>query len=150
MSMKTDEAPPALLDVNVLLALTWDQHVHHQVAHRLFPQVDAHWATTPVSESGLLRLLLTPQVVARTVSAVEALSVLRGLRAQPGWHWWPDDASFADTALDLRPLMGRRQVTDMHLLDVATRHHGVLVTFDEGIARTVSPAHRDRVVVWSA
>lgn len=148
--MTIDTARPALLDVNVLLALTLDQHVHHAAAHRLFPTVAAAWATTPITESGLVRLLLTPQVVGRRVMSSEAVSVLNGLRAQPGWEWWSDDASFADTNLDLRQLMGRRQVTDMHLLDLAVRRNGILVSFDAAIPATVSPAHRDHVVVWAS
>lgn len=145
----TEVVGPALLDVNVLAALTWDQHVHHATAHRLFHDLDA-WATTPVTESGLLRLLLTPAAVGRAVRTSEALTVLRGLREQPGWHWWVDDASFADARIDVRSLIGRRQVTDMHLLDLAVRNNGALVTFDAAIAKTVAPAQRKHVLVWSS
>lgn len=73
-----------------------------------------------------------------------------GCAISPAETWWSDDASFADTDLDLRQLMGRRQVRDLHLLDLAVRRTGVLVTYDAAIPATVSPAHRDHIVVWAS
>lgn len=139
----------ALLDVNVLLALVWDQHVHHRAAHRHFASVASSWATTAVTETGVVRLLLTRVVVGRDVTAHEAIGVVRGLRASAGWRWFVDDASPADAMIDMRVLAGRRQVTDLHLVDLAARHDATLVTFDAGIPPALAPADRDHVVVWA-
>ncbi len=149
MTSEAEGSAAALLDVNVLIAMVWDQHVHHGAARRNFASVAGRWATTSVTESGLVRLLLTPAVVGRTVSANEALAILRGIRSVPGWTWWPDDASFADSVIDLSVLMGRRQVTDLHLVDLAARRGGHVVTFDARLRSALVPADRDRVVVWS-
>lgn len=150
MTRTEGTARTALLDINVLVALVWDQHVHHRAAHTAFETVASAWATTAVTESGLLRLLLTPAAVGRDVSAPEALGVLRDMRRLPGWRWIDDDASFADTVLDLRVLVGRRQVTDLHLVDLAARHGCVLTTFDAGIVEYLAPADRPHVQVWRA
>ncbi|WP_454293902.1 TA system VapC family ribonuclease toxin [Salana multivorans] len=139
-----------LLDVNVLLALVLDGHVHGSAAHRRLAQHRGSWATTPVTEAGLVRLMLTRQVTGREVTGAEALGVLMGLRAQSGWQWLPDSSSFADSELDLSVLVGRRQVTDLHLVDVAARNGARLATFDAGLASTLVPADRQHVVVWSA
>jgi len=49
---------PALLDVNLLVALFDPDHVHHDPAHDWF--VDSReqgWATCPVTENGVIRIL---------------------------------------------------------------------------------------------
>lgn len=138
-----------LLDVNVLLALTWDQHVHHGVAHRRFSEL-ATWSTCSVTEAGLLRLLLTEQVVGRKVSGAEALAQLGAIRAVAGWSFLDDVASLGAPAIDLRVLMGRRQVTDLQLVNLAAAHGTRLVTFDAGIRESLVPADRHLVVVWNA
>lgn len=140
----------ALLDVNVLMALAWSEHVHHDAAHRRFAAVANSWATAPVTESGLVRLLLTPAVTGRPVSGDEALGLLRAFRALPGWRWLPDDVSLIDGPLDLSVLMGRRQVTDLHLVALAARHEARLITFDAGIPRLLAPADHAHVEVWSS
>jgi hypothetical protein len=85
----TTEELPTLLDVNVLLALVWDHHIHHGSAHRHFRAVASDFATSPVTEIGLVRLLLTPSVTGRAVSPAEALGTLNALRTQPGWQCSP-------------------------------------------------------------
>lgn len=137
-------------DVNVLLALSWDQHVHHRAARRHFARIAADWATCAITESGLLRLLLTPAVVGRPVSGSEALGFLDRIRRLPGWNWIDDNASLATAVIDTRVLVGRRQVTDLHLADLAARHGRVLCTFDAAIATTLTPADRGHISTWSA
>jgi len=46
----------------------------------------------------------------------------------------PDDTSLADPAIDLIALSGYRQVTDLHLVNLAARHGLRLVTFDHKAA----------------
>lgn len=56
-----------LLDVNVLIALTNPNHIHHDAAHRWLAGVVGHatWATTPLTEAAFLRLMLNPAVTGR-------------------------------------------------------------------------------------
>ena len=137
-----------LLDVNVLLALSWDQHVHHRLAHVRFAGLDS-WFTCSITETGLLRLLLTSAVVGRNVSGQEALGQLEAIRQVPGWGFLPDTSSLASTAVDTRVLMGRRQVTDLHLAGLAAAHGTRLATFDAGLRDSLVPADRPLVDVWS-
>ncbi|PID96946.1 MAG: PIN domain nuclease [Actinomycetales bacterium] len=137
-----------LLDVNVLLALIWDQHIHHHVALTAFAALTGGFATTPVTESGLVRLLLTPAVVGRPVTANEALSTLRAIRAHTGWRAITDDTALTDAAIDVRVLTGRRQVTDLHLVDLAARNDCVLATFDAALLASLAPDDRQHVDLW--
>lgn len=137
-----------LLDVNVLFALSWDQHIHHGAAHSHFASL-TQWSTTPVTEAGLVRLLITERVVGRKVKPAAALAQLRALREVPGWSFMPDTATFADPHIDLRVLMERRQVTDLHLVNLVAAHGGRLATFDVGLRDALTPADQHWVDVWS-
>jgi predicted nucleic acid-binding protein len=55
----------SLPDVNVLLALAWTNHIHHDAAHRWFAHnAEAGWATCLHTQSAFLRLSLNPHVAA--------------------------------------------------------------------------------------
>lgn len=148
--MTTEGDPVALVDVNVLLALVWDQHVHHRAARKAFGSVADAWATCPLTESGLVRLLLTPAVVGRQVAGAETLGALRAMRSLSGWRWLSDDVSLATSGIDVRVLAGRRQVTDLHLVALAADHGAVLCTFDAGISQSLAPSDRCHVRTWIA
>ena len=136
-----------LLDVNVLLALVWDHHVHHRRARLRFAELGA-FATTPITESGLMRLLLTPAVVGRAVAPSEVLATLTAVRALPSWRWVPDSTSLVDGLVDVRVLAGSRQVTDLHLVEIAARSSCVLATFDAALPTWLAPDDRRHVEVW--
>lgn len=138
-----------ILDVNVLLALSWDTHVHHHVAHRKFSTLTS-WATTPVTEAGLLRLLLRERVVGRKVSGAEALTQLSAMQSVPGWRFLADSNSLVTPAIDTRVLMGRRQVTDLQLVNLAALNETKLVTFDASLKASLVPEDQRLVEVWSA
>lgn len=139
--------PAVLLDVNVLVALSWPQHVHHARAHAWFDAHLGRWATTPITESGLVRLSTTPSVVGRGVMMAEALGVLRAIRGVPRHEFWPDDASFGRPRLDLARLASRRQVTDVHLANLAAGRSGVLATLDASVVDALEPADRHVVLL---
>jgi uncharacterized protein len=139
------DAKLAVPDVHVLVALTNPSHVFHQESHRWLADV-ARYATTPVTESGLLRMLLNPAVTGQAVTSEQALAVLAGIRADSRAEFLVDDSSLADANVDTTGLAGHKQVTDWHLLNLASRHDGVLVTFDRRLARAVLPTDAVRVV----
>ena len=122
----------ALLDVNALVALAWDSHVHHHAIRRWMTEHGAHgWETCPLTESGFVRVSANARVLPIAIGVHDALSVLRGLRSAPGHHFLRDDVSIADT--DVPRIVGHRQVTDAHLLTLARRNAVSLLTFDAGI-----------------
>ncbi|MFT3851230.1 MAG: PIN domain-containing protein [Ilumatobacteraceae bacterium] len=137
-----------LLDVNVLLALTWDQHIHHEVAHERFAELE-NWSTCPITEAGLIRLLLTEQVVGRKVSGAEALGQLDAMRRVPGWSFLADSVSLAAPHIDARVLMGRRQVTDLQLVNLAAASKTRLATFDAALRTSLVPDDQRWVSIWS-
>lgn len=125
-----------LLDVNVLVALTWPNHVHHHPALSWFTQSHhAGWATCPVTQSGFLRVSSNRRVIPDARSPQEAVVVLRSLVAKPGHEFWPDDVALADAdEVNFDLVQGYRQLTDVHLLTLASRRGGTLATFDSGLA----------------
>ena len=136
-----------LLDVNVLFALSWPEHVHHGIAHDHFSHLTS-WSTTPVTEAGLTRLLLTEAVTGRKVNGHEALQHLASIRQAPGWRWLEDECSLVTPAIDVRVLMGRRQVTDLQLVNLAAHNNTRLATFDAGIRNCLAPLDQQWVDVW--
>jgi len=135
-----------LLDVNLLIALTNPSHLHHQRAHAWFSTITS-WATTSMTEASFLRLMLHPHVAGRSIPTAEVMSVLHGLRALPGHFFLPDDSTLANPVIDITALMAHNQVTDMHLVNLAAQHGGVLATFDAGIPATLALADRQFVAV---
>jgi toxin-antitoxin system PIN domain toxin len=136
----------ALLDVNVLVALAWPNHVHHADARRWFRDHSSDgWATTPVTESGFVRISANPRAVHQALKPVEAIEVLRAMRERPGHRFLPDDVELVvDAPLDPTRVVTHAQVTDAHLVAVARRHGAMLATFDRAIESLGSP---DSVVV---
>lgn len=123
----------ALLDVNALVALAWDAHVHHAAVRAWFAaSAAAGWATCPVTESGFVRVSSNPKVLASAISVEQARAVLRALRGHAGHRFLNDDVSLAD--LEIPRLIGHRQVTDAHLLALARRNDTRLLTFDAAAA----------------
>jgi toxin-antitoxin system PIN domain toxin len=124
----------ALLDVNALVALAWDSHVHHVRVREWFAEHGAAgWATCPVSESGFVRVSSNPKVLPHPISVAAARAVLIALRNAGAHRFLPDDVSLVDD--DIPEIAGHRQVTDAHLLTLARRRGVQLVTFDAGLAR---------------
>lgn len=60
-----------------------------------------------------------------------------------------DSASLAEPVIDTRVLMGRRQVTDLQLVNLAATHDTKLATFDAGLRDSLVPADQRWVSVWS-
>jgi toxin-antitoxin system PIN domain toxin len=127
----------ALLDVNVLIAMAWPNHVHHQPARAWFERHHrAGWATTPITQTGFVRVSSNRAAIAVATTPPLAISLLTSMCSLPGHQFWPDDVSgvCGDTG-DPELVRTHRNVTDAHLLALAERLDGSLVTFDAGIAR---------------
>ena len=134
-----------LPDVNVLAALHLSGHPHRLIARAWFDQADSV-ATTPTTQSGLLRMLLNPTLNAHPdpVLAKQALSTLL---AVPGVVVWPDDTRNVAKTPFMYALTGYKQVTDLHLLAIAASHSARLVTFDTRIEAALRPADRKHLHV---
>ncbi|MBV8221255.1 MAG: PIN domain-containing protein [Solirubrobacterales bacterium] len=121
-----------LLDVNALVALAWDSHIHHAATRSWFAANAAGgWATCPLTESGFVRVSSNPIVLPSAIGVEAAREVLASLRASGSHRFLVDDISMTDG--DVPPLVGHRQVSDGHLLTLARRHGIRLITFDGGV-----------------
>lgn len=118
-----------LLDANVLIALLVADHVHHDAAESWLSVGGFDFATCPITEGSLVRLL-----VREGQSAAAAASLLSALFDHPRHAFWPDDVAYRQ--VDLGNVHGHRQVTDAYLASLARFREGRLATFDRGLAVT--------------
>ncbi len=127
-----------LLDVNVLIALIDPAHVGHDAAHRWFEdQGRRAWATCPLTENGVIRIVGHPKYPGTPGSPAAVGTIVAQLRSLPGHVFWPDDISLTDAAhVQTAHILTAGQVTDSYLLALAVAHDGRLATFD----RRLSPA----------
>lgn len=135
-----------MLDVNVLVALAWPNHVHHSRALRWFAaNREEGWATCPVTESGFVRVSSNVRVIPDARTPDQAIHLLRQISQLPGHTFWDDDVSPVDSdATAFEQVVGYRQVTDAHLLTLAIRRGGSLATFDRGVGE-LAPSMPDAV-----
>ena len=121
-----------LLDVNVLIALVDPVHVQHEQAHEWFSRVGKKgFATCPITENGLLRIVGHPKYPNSPGTPAIVLDSLAAIRALKGHTFWPDDISLADQRyLDASRLSSHAQITDSYLLALARAHQGRLASMD--------------------
>lgn len=132
-----------LLDVNVLIALAWPNHLHHHPARRWFDVRRAHgWATTPITELGFVRVSSNRKVIPDATTPGVALQVLQALCELDGHQFWADESRLIEPPFALDRLGSHQQVTDVHLAALAARNGGTLATFDRGIPRGLAPEVR--------
>ena len=125
----------ALPDVNVLVALAWPNHVHHDAAWAWFDaDRDAGWATCLLTEAGFVRISCNPAAVHHTVTALDAIAVLESLTKLGSHRFWPLDRPIGalPDSVGAR-LQGYRQITDAVLLAAAIQRGGRLTTLDGGL-----------------
>ena len=125
----------ALLDVNVLVALFDPEHVHHDAAHAWFASNrGAGWATCPLTENGLLRILSNAAYMGVSETPAAIVSRLAQFCASGQHVFWADEISLRDRRLFTETLaVTHRQITDIYLLGLAKHHDGRLATFDRRI-----------------
>lgn len=133
-----------LPDINVLFAAHVPSHAHHVVARKWLTECP-RFATTPLTEGGLVRLLLNPAATGRRLGPAFALATLSRLKADKHATFWPDDSSLDDPQIDLSILTGAKQVPDLQLVNLAARRSGRLVTLDRHLQESLAPADRSHV-----
>jgi toxin-antitoxin system PIN domain toxin len=136
-----------LLDVNILIAMTDPEHVHHELVVGWFERSGRYdWGVCVLTETGFVRVAANPRVGLRTVD--QAIAMLSRLSEAPGYRYWPmADGWVKLTAPFSERIFGHQQVTDAMLLGLAIQENGVLVTIDKGIAYMAGPEWRRNVLV---
>lgn len=148
----TATSRPALLDVNVLVALFDPDHVHHDTAHDWFADSRrGGWATCPLTENGVVRILSNLRYSPAAESSSKIVERLRGICASGHHVFWADDVSLRDVSRFVAGTpVSHKQVTDVYLLGLAKRHGGRLATFDRTIPLAAVPGGvADDVIIIS-
>jgi uncharacterized protein len=114
-----------LLDVNVLLGCAWKNHADHPALLAWLLQT-GEWATSPITESGFVRISMTTAYQASFDDARKSLATLRALA---GYRFVTDDVA----AASLPKLTSYKDTTDAHLVTLAKRHGLKLATLDDGL-----------------
>ena len=133
-----------------LIALFDAAHVHHDAAHAWFGVEGAGgWATCPLTENAVVRILSSPQYPGRRTTMQDARSRLANFCATHGHAFWPDLVSLRDSSVfHLQHVQGHRQLTDIYLLALAVHQGGRLATFDAGIPlKSVAGAERKNLQI---
>ena len=140
---------PALLDVNLLVALFDPDHVHHDTAHDWFADTrGAGWATCPLTENGVVRILSNLRYSPAAEPPARIVDRLRAFCASGHHVFWADDVSLRDDQRFVADApVSHRQITDIYLLGLAKRHGGRLATFDRTIPIAAVPGARSRDLV---
>lgn len=139
----------ALLDINMLLALSDTSHPLHVRAQRWRqPELSKYgWASCPLTQNGFVRIS-TQRRYSDPKTMAEALAILQRLVARPDHEFWPDELSILDkTHVDHTRLLGPKQITDVYLLALAVKHGGRFVTLDRGISHKAAVGGRTENLV---
>jgi hypothetical protein len=136
-----------LPDVNVLIALSDPKHGSHKTAAGWHERIgSAKLYLCPVTESGFVRLTMTPQVGGRTIS--EAMLMLHEIITLPNTFHLPVTSSWMELVAPIAPrLQGYRQVTDALLLGLAIQNNAILVTLDRGIKALAGEAYAANLLI---
>jgi len=121
-----------LLDSNVLIALSFPEHVHHRLATGWFAKLNPRFATCPITQGSFVRFTLR-NAPGGTGTAKQLLDSLTSMEDH---EFWPDDQPYS--CLPWRQVHGYRQVTIAYLVALAKSRAARLATLDAALA-TVFP-----------
>lgn len=122
-----------LLDVNLLMALLWENHEQHGKARAWFKKVTS-FATCPVVQLGFARIS-AHSLLGYGMTPEMAFGILRQLLADPRHTFVPDDLSCDDRVLRTDLMAGVNQITDRYLVALARQHGLALATLDAPLAK---------------
>lgn len=125
----------SLLDVNVLVALFFPDHVHHDLAHDWFSDHRHEgWATCPLTENGLIRVACQQPSDELLVRPADVIAGLERFCRDKLHRAWTDVITLTDATLFAPQFISsHRQLTDVYLLGLAKKMGGRLATFDRTI-----------------
>lgn len=133
-----------LIDVNVWLALSWNQHAHHATAHswlRKRKLDNGRLLFCRVTQLGLLRLLANKAILGdEALTLSEAFAVFDQWMADPRCDF---SVEASDLDLPLRTIAGSfpkrgatKALMDSYLVAFAFFEGSTLVTLDQGLVST--------------
>jgi uncharacterized protein len=139
-----------LLDINVLIALMDPDHTFHDHAHEWWASETRPWASCPLTENGVLRIMASVAYSKTATFTVSDIASRLSLFANESDHaFWPDSLTVRDDRhFRHSSILSSKHLTDIYLLALAVENHGCLVTFDHHIPlNAVPPAKAAHLVV---
>lgn len=128
-----------LLDVNVLIALLWEPHVHHAAAQQWFATHGKKgWSTCATTELGFARALSNPKINPAIPSPVEAIAFLDSNKKVSRHAFVNEDVTPAAATKDML-IQGYRQLTNAYLFGLCVKKRLIFVSFDTGLASLWRP-----------
>lgn len=142
------ETPVHLLDVNVVLALLDQAHIHNAMAEEWFDTPGLQWSLCALTEAGVLRFFTRPKT--GNLSMEQTTAMLARLQQEPGYRFQPIAADWhVLTKPFSKRVHGHNQVTDAYLLGIAVHEGLVLTTFDKAILH-LAGEFKEHVLVLDA
>lgn len=139
-----------LLDVNVLIALAWPNHVHHNLVKEWFR--DNHssgWGTCPITQAAFIRISSNPKIIEEAATPQEAQLYLHQMTEHKSHCFVPDSVDFSELEDIPFPLFhGHRQVTDYYLLVLAQLNGSRLATLDGKLIQAVQKTGLEDFAVY--
>jgi len=136
-----------LADVNVLIALLDEDHIHHKIVAKWFAaSAEDEFGVCAFTEMGFLRVTTNPKAGLHSIE--EALDALASLNNHAGHRLWPMAEGWAELVEPFRErVFGHQQITDAYLLGLAVKVGGVLVTLDKAVQYLAGVKYRENVLV---
>jgi toxin-antitoxin system PIN domain toxin len=136
-----------LVDVNVLIALADEEHIHYPTATAWLDGLgNDEWGACAFSQAGFLRIMT--KATLGSYSVREATKVLISLSQHSGYRFWPIMDDWATLAAPfVERVYGHQQITDAYLLGLAVKEGGVLVTMDKAIRNLAGTRYRQNVLL---
>ncbi len=127
-----------LLDINVLIALLDPNHTFHRLAHQWWSHDDRPWASCPITENGLIRIMASTSYSKNSqLSVADVTTLLSVFTANTNHEFWSDQISFRDeNEFQHASILSSKHLTDIYLLALAAKNNATLVTFDQNIPLT--------------
>lgn len=137
-----------MLDVNVLIALAWPNHLHHRAAHAWYAANKVNgWATCLLTQAGFVRVSSNRRVLPGAKTPAEAFQALAAMTRLPEHVFLSGDFDLSQTPYVYRDrILGYQQVSDAVLLAIALSANARVATFDRGMKHLI-PADRAGAVV---
>ena len=127
--------PAHLLDVNVLIALGWPNHKHHDSARRWFASIaTGGWATCPLTQCAFVCISSNPKAVGAALAPAQAVAAIARMTTHSQHVFWADDLPVASGYFPAGIVRGHQQITDAYLLALCASRGGQLATFDTAIS----------------
>jgi toxin-antitoxin system PIN domain toxin len=136
-----------LIDINVWLALTWDQHPQHAPAAGWYASLDdAALLFCRFTMLGFLRLLTNQMVMGgSTATLAGAVELYDRWMQDPRVDVAPElrgtEALFRQALKPYSLQPATKAIADCYLVGFAEASHAHLVTFDKGLAATARARH---------